>query len=174
MREFARAWNRNPAKEKVHILDRDSVIVEQTRFVGGTMWFPPGNAPRRHEHLINDYHYIAKFSSHIQDENTAFWDWLSPLDLDGAVVVTHHAPSRQSIAPRFEDGPLNLNAFYYDPAGEDILTGTSKPQLWIHGHTHSGCNYQHDPSGVQIVSNPVGYPFDSRDEFDQTLVVEVK
>jgi hypothetical protein len=90
--------------------------------------------------------------------------WIGAVDVDDAVVVTHHAPSRLSIAPEFADSPLN--AFYYDPFGEAILGGCNKPQLWIHGHTHAGCDYVHDLGGVRVVSNPVGYVFEPSKTFN--------
>ena len=168
--EFVRAWNR--ASDMVHILDNQAIIVEHVRFVGGTMWFYPGGTARGHEHMLNDYNYIHKFDKQIRAENTKFRHWIGAVDVDDAVVVTHHAPSRLSIAPEFADSPLN--AFYYDPFGEAILGGCNKPQLWIHGHTHTGCDYVHDLGGVRVVSNPVGYVFEPSKTFNPDLIVEVE
>lgn len=167
--EFAKAWNR--ASDMVHILDNQAIIADGTRFVGGTMWFPPSEETRGNEHLLNDYRYIHNFEKRIRAENAKFRYWIGAVDVDDAVVVTHHAPSFQSIAPEFKDSILN--AFYYDPFGEAILCGCNKPRLWIHGHTHVAERYTHNPSGVRIVANPVGYVFETSKTFNPNLVVEV-
>lgn len=78
------------------------------------------------------------------------------------VVVSHHAPHHNSIAP--EHVVSNLNACYVS----DILE--KKPpgpiDLWIHGHTHAACDYA--VNGVRVVCNPRAYPgelYDRRGQF---------
>lgn len=48
------------------------------------------------------------------------------------VVVTHHAPSGQSISPEFKDDPLSG---CYASNLEDLIVET-QPAVWIHGHVH--------------------------------------
>jgi Icc-related predicted phosphoesterase len=171
VREFAAAWNR--ASDMVHILDNRVSIIEDVRFIGGTMWFPSNNLTKGHENCLNDYTCIHEFDKHIRNENTAFRHWIAEKDVKDAVIVTHHAPSFQSIAPEFKNSPLN--AFYYDQFGEAILnTSCGKPQLWIHGHTHAGGDYRHVGSGVRVVSNPVGYTFEPWAGFNPNLIIEVE
>ena len=68
------------------------------------------------------------------------------------VVVTHHAPSPRSVAPRFEGDPLS-------PSFASDLTSLierTRPALWIHGHTHHPVAYR---IGVtRVVSRQWGYP----------------
>ena len=88
---------------------------------------------------------------------------------DGAtVVVTHHAPSRRSIHPRFAGTLLNV-CFASDA---DHLGG--RPALWIHGHVHDSFDY--DLRGTRVVCNPRGYARDGVPEnpaFDPDLCIEV-
>jgi hypothetical protein len=81
--------------------------------------------------------------------------WLAQMisrPFDGpTVVVTHHAPSRSSIHPRF-DGAL-LNASYVSDA--QYLLDAGRVDLWIHGHTHDSFDYQ--LGDTRVVCNPRGY-----------------
>lgn len=86
------------------------------------------------------------------------------------VVVSHHAPSRQSTDPNFVGDPLTP-AFVSDLPGEFFRV----PQLWIHGHTHASADYR--IGDCRVVSNPRGYT--SKDgklenlRFDPGLVIEI-
>ena len=82
------------------------------------------------------------------------------------VVVTHHAPTPSSVAPRFKDSPLN-------PAFASDLTDmiwTYQPDLWIHGHVHDSFDYELDQT--RVIANPRGYGQENL-AFDPSLVVEV-
>jgi predicted phosphohydrolase len=82
------------------------------------------------------------------------------------IVVTHHAPSARSIAPRYAEDPVS--AAYASHL--DTLVAELGAALWIHGHTHHCVDY---PIGsTRILSNQRGY----RDEtigFVSDLVIEV-
>ena len=67
------------------------------------------------------------------------------------VVITHHAPSRHSIHPRFADSLLNA-CFVSDAAH---LLRADRVSLWIHGHTHD--SFDHRVNGTRVVCNPRGY-----------------
>lgn len=86
------------------------------------------------------------------------------------VVVTHHAPSMQSVAARWAADWLTP-AFVNDLPDEFFQV----PALWVHGHTHSAFDYRH--GNCRVVSNPRGYnqPDGSLENhrFDAGFVVEV-
>lgn len=82
------------------------------------------------------------------------------------VVVTHHAPTPLSVAPRFRDSPLN-------PAFASDLTDliwTYVPDLWVHGHVHDSFDYL--LGDTRVIANPRGYGTENP-AFDPSLVVEV-
>ena len=86
------------------------------------------------------------------------------------MVITHHAPSRGSIHPRFE-GSL-VNACFVSDA-KYLLDGR-RAQLWIHGHTHDSFDYV--VNGTRIVCNPRGYAKAGVNEnalFDPDLTIDV-
>jgi Icc-related predicted phosphoesterase len=86
------------------------------------------------------------------------------------VVITHHAPSRKSIHPRFADSLMNA-CFVSDA---EHLIERSGACLWIHGHTHDSFDYP--VSGTRVVCNPRGYARNGVNEnrsFDRNLLVTV-
>jgi 3',5'-cyclic AMP phosphodiesterase CpdA len=66
------------------------------------------------------------------------------------IVVTHHAPHRLSLAPRYADDPVSAGFV------SDLAYMVQPPvSLWIHGHTHTTFDYEVD--GTRVVCNPRGY-----------------
>jgi hypothetical protein len=86
------------------------------------------------------------------------------------VVITHHAPARHSIHPRFADSLLSA-CFVSDA---QALVAASGARLWIHGHTHDSFDYRLD--GTRVVCNPRGYAKDGANEnplFDAGFMIEI-
>lgn len=86
------------------------------------------------------------------------------------VVVTHHAPSRGSVAAEYQgDG---LTPAFVSDLPESLF---EVPLLWVHGHTHVAVDYM--VGGCRVLSNPRGYRMkDSsyeNNQFDAGLVVEL-
>lgn len=96
-------------------------------------------------------------------------DWLRrELELGHAgptVVVTHHGPHRKSVAAQYRRDWLTpafaseLPADFFEGMpmwinGRQCHAGG--PALWIHGHTHTGFDYQ--VGACRVVANPRGYP----------------
>ena len=87
------------------------------------------------------------------------------------VVITHHAPTLNSIHPRFAGSPLN-GLFVTD--AQDLVAA-SGARLWIHGHTHDSFDYQ--VQCTRVLCNPRGYVNWSgkteNNAFDPALVIDV-
>jgi Icc-related predicted phosphoesterase len=71
------------------------------------------------------------------------------------VVVTHHAPSSQSVHPRYANDLLTP-AF---ASNLESLMGGDGVALWIHGHMHE--SYDYGAYGTRVVCNPRGYAPDA-------------
>ena len=54
------------------------------------------------------------------------------------VVITHHAPHRGSVHPRFRSDPVT-GGFVSDLSG---LIEAGQPELWVHGHVHNSSDYR--------------------------------
>jgi predicted phosphodiesterase len=69
------------------------------------------------------------------------------------IIVGHHAPSKLSTKPRYENDVM-VNGAYSSDLSEFIL---DYPQIkvWTHGHTHH--NFDYMIGSTRIVANPRGY-----------------
>jgi Icc-related predicted phosphoesterase len=87
------------------------------------------------------------------------------------VVVTHHAPTKMSVHPKYQHDTL-MNGAYSSDLSEFIL---DNPQIrvWTHGHTHDPFDYM--VGNTRIVCNPRGYKgYEQRAEhFDPTFGFEI-
>jgi Icc-related predicted phosphoesterase len=87
------------------------------------------------------------------------------------VVVSHHAPSPRSVAPRY-GADLVSAAFASDL---ESLIEHYEPDLWIHGHTHDSFDYQ--LGRTRVVCNPRGYVSSQgnleNSRFDPELIIEI-
>ncbi len=184
----------------VHFLERDAVTIGGVRFLGTTLWtnFELYGADRREEAMdlgglgMNDFQYIKTFRGFDREadggialrkfkpedarqEHDLSVAWLDAELAKGdparTVVVTHHAPSRQSLHPRF-DGD-DLSPCYLS----DLSRLLGRSALWIHGHVHDSFDYR--VQGTRVVANPRGYVLSKKlgtpenKGFDPALVVQV-
>ncbi|MEW8692247.1 MAG: hypothetical protein AB2535_14320 [Candidatus Thiodiazotropha endolucinida] len=99
-------------------------------------------------------------------------DWLAIMlaePFDGrTVVVTHHAPSSQSVHPRYARDLLTP-AF---ASNMENLMDSNRAALWIHGHTHDSFDYE--IYETRVVCNPRGYsPEALNPDFRPDCVVDI-
>ena len=178
------------AGSHVELLDDTEVVMGGVRFLGSILWTDfrvcgegeaQAAAMAEAQRLMRDFSRIgndatggpftpqdaaARFAQH------AAWlqSRLAAPHAGPTVVVTHHAPARGSIHPRFA-GSLLSAGFVSDA---ERLLGADRVQLWIHGHTHDSFDYA--VNGTRVVCNPRGYAKDGVPEnarFDPQLIVEV-
>jgi len=175
----------------IRLLDNDEVIIEGVRFLGTTLWTDFllfGDGDERTAAIREALSFMRDFSR-IRAGDTAqslftpadsaalfalqsAWleDKLAKPHAGPTVVITHHAPSRMSIHPRFADSLLNA---CFVSAAEHLIGG-DRAQLWVHGHTHDSFDYA--LNGTRVVCNPRGYAKDGANEnplFDPNFLVEI-
>jgi hypothetical protein len=174
----------------IHVLDDDEIVIEGVRFLGTTLWTDFmlfGEGAKREAAMQAAQRFMRDFSRIRTGE--ASDALFTPADsaalfhrhaawLEGklaepyagsTVVITHHAPSRKSIHPRFANSPLNA-CFVSDA---ERLLDAGRMRLWIHGHTHDSFDYF--ANGVRVLCNARGYAKDGANEnplFDENLVIE--
>jgi hypothetical protein len=175
----------------VRVLERDAWHHGGVRFLGCTLWSDHRlyATPEARElglreavRTVRDFSRIAlspedprPFSPDdaraLFDASVAWLDARFAEPHDGpTVVVTHFAPSRGSIDPRYADSPIN--ACFVSDLDERIRCW--QPALWLHGHVHHGFDYA--IGGTRVVSNPRGYAPGGNAEnprFDPAFTVEV-
>lgn len=70
------------------------------------------------------------------------------------VIISHMAPSRQSIHPKYKHD-YHINGAYSSDLSQ-LIEQTPEIVLWCHGHTHDSFDY---PVGsTRVLANPRGYP----------------
>lgn len=170
----------------VHFLDNEEAVVQGVRFLGATLWTDFGlfgdalreTASDVAGRYMNDYRVVrdSRNDAQLQPEATRALHLESRTWLEHAlktpfagptVVVSHHAPSVQSIDPLFRGDPIS--AAY--ASNLEALMGRDQVVLWVHGHTHRSVDYA--IAGTRVVSNQRGYPDQRHTGFRPNLVVEV-
>jgi predicted phosphodiesterase len=144
-------------------------VVAGQRFVAGTMWFRSDPVAKKLRGFLSDFHVIRGFEPWVYEQNAAFERALDADLAPGDVVLTHHLPAPGSVWPRFVGSPLNV--FFVCDMTRHIEA--RRPKLWIHGHTHTRCDYR--LGDTRVVANPLGYPKElaSRAAFDARFCVDV-
>jgi Icc-related predicted phosphoesterase len=174
----------------INVLDNDEVVIQGVRFIGGTLWtdfnlFGESRAEFAKldaNQSMSDYRIIRvgpnyrrlhpRDTIYLHEKTVSFLKAALDKPFSGkTVVVTHHAPSKRSVHPRYEFDSLT-------PAYASDLEAfmSEKIVLWVHGHMHNSNDYV--LNGTRIVSNPRGYQYsddklpENRD-FKPDLIVEI-
>ena len=156
------------APAHIHVLNDDQVVIGGVRFLGSILWadfalfgeadkFFSMQAARQR---MTDFSIIQNHGQCFTPEDairlhTGSRDWLAAMlteSFDGkTVVVTHHAPSSQSVHSRYARDLLTP-AFASNL--ENLMEG-ERVALWAHGHMHESFDYE--IYGTRVVCNPRGY-----------------
>lgn len=169
----------------LHFLENSSAVIDGVRFLGATLWtncalYGDVDGALAVFDCMNDYRAIqADEWVALSPRDTMRWHAHSRAWLDRnlaehhdgpTVVVTHHAPSIQSIAPQYLEDPVSA---FFASRLDPMLDG--RAVLWLHGHTHASSDYT--VGGTRVVANPAGYPLASglreNSQFNPGLVLEV-
>ncbi len=171
--------------EHIHVLNDDQVVIDGVRFLGSVLWtdfclFGEADkffAMQQARQQMTDFSIIQNGGRRFTPEDAirlhaASREWLTTMlgkPFDGkTVVVTHHAPSSQSVHPRYTNDLLT-SAFASNL--ENLMDG-DRSALWVHGHMHE--SYAYAIYGTRVVCNPRGYAPDALNpDFRPDWVMEV-
>lgn len=159
----------------VHLLDKDTVTIEDVTFVGGTLWTDFNREDSlcmwHARQAMNDYRVCKNsasgisgggYASRLQPEDTladhrAMLEYVRVVT-EGKrdkkfVLVIHHAPSSASVAECYR-GDLLMNGNFYTELSDFVL---DHPQIRLicHGHMHNVSDYM--IGSTRVVCNPRGY-----------------
>ena len=166
----------------IHLLENDAVQIGELTFLGCTLWSNFGLWPKPAEAMaaakdfMSDYKLIQTADGRLQPNDTlnmhqASLAWLQvqlkKSQPEKTVIVTHHAPSGESIPPKYAGDILN-GAF-----ASDLKAVIKKCQvpLWIHGHTHHCVDYR--IGETRIYSNQRGYPAEREAAFNSKAIIDL-
>jgi len=157
---------------QVRVLERDEWVYRGVRFLGCTLWSDHrihANDEERERGLAMATEMVRDFSriglvpggeerlspaiaQELFDDSVAWLDERFAQNHRGpTVVITHFAPSLQSIHPRFAGSPINA-CFVSDL---EARIKRWRPTLWLHGHTHDSFDYR--IGATRVLANPRGY-----------------
>jgi len=171
--------------DNVYFLERDTKVINDIVFVGGTLWTDMNKFDPLTLHSIRDM--MNDYRATVNDQ--AGYRKLKPADTcerhkmtreyislvadenkdKKVVVVTHHSPSFQSMHSMYAVNYI-MNGAYHSDLSELIL---NRPQikLWTHGHTHHPFDYM--IGECRVVCNPRGYEGYENTGWDEDKVIEV-
>ena len=159
----------------IHLLDRGTLHFGDFTFIGGTLWtdfnrrdpvtlqaagsmmndyrgvqntndtnswkFLPVHALQEHDDMVNYIRLVLdnRRANNVTDANV--------------VVVGHHAPTFESIAPQYRRDRIMNGCFASDLS--ELILDSPEIVLWTHGHMHDEFDYM--VGTTRVVCNPRGY-----------------
>lgn len=161
-------WEEYGQLKNFVFLHNRSCIIDDIHFIGATLWTDFNNDNFHVREIVrkglNDYrriYYLVNglgkkvLPTNILAEHRASLAHINKElnEPKGAkrVVVTHHAPSEQSISEHYRRVGGDLNYAYFsslEPLAE-------KADFWFHGHVHHPASYE--IGKCRVVTNPRGY-----------------
>lgn len=181
--------------DNFHFLDKECVTIKDYLFIGGTLWtdFNRGDPLTLHaaSSMMNDFkgvRHSAKghgggnwrfLPEDARQDHDRMKDYISMVienrraqgdRSDRVIVVGHHAPSRMSTHPRYQN-ELIMNGCY-SSSMEEFILDRPEIRLWTHGHTHEDFDYE--IGTTRVVCNPRGYiGYEARAEQWQPQLIEL-
>ena len=177
----AQYQKRYPLTAPLSFLQNGFKLVHDVVFVGGTLWTDYALFGVSQKEMamwfatrhLNDF-YFGKYNQNSEEENENTEDLLplqpkhcaamfaatvSKIDEVSRrfqnkkiVVVTHHAPSLESVPPKYQNSVLTPS---YASDLEDFIALRPNIRLWCHGHVHLPSDYK--IGQCRVVCNPRGY-----------------
>ena len=173
----------------VHILTNDTIEIDDVLFIGTTLWTDfllygkdeEVNCCDSAEKYMRDFTQISvKEIAQIRKlkpsdtqtyfaESFAFIDQSLTKNKQGKrVVITHHAPSNQSISCEYQGNVLSAS---FASNLEEYIE-SQNISLWLHGHTHYNADYF--IGRTRVLSNQRGYPKEKSNQFfNENIIIEI-
>ncbi len=167
-------------KNAVHLLECNSCVINQVRFIGCTLWtdfsFNTGSNVSLQEDnaylaqaKMSDFRYI-RFTEHyrkfnamkcmqlFRDSKKYLTNELMKKFSGKTVIVTHFSPHIKCVDPKyFRD---ELNSYFVSEVSD--LINKNEFDLWISGHSHYTSCFELFNGCKKFVSNQIGYPGEAR------------
>ncbi len=179
---------------RLFVLDEDTVVLDDVRFIGATLWvdFLLGlNEPqtlagrmRQATNMLNDFEAIRMRSGlrfdpfdmlELHRSNVAYIKRELAKPFEGkTVVISHHLPHPDCTPSVYSGMEANYLFASSAVAFGDIFESDDAPDLWICGHTHHAVDVQ--IGRTHVVCNPLGYWWEQRsgNGFKGDLVVDLQ
>jgi len=170
--------------KEIHYLENDFVKIKDWVFLCCTLWtdFRNENALEMMEaaQCMNDYKTIRIGSNYRKlnpDDTLGFHkkskqfllDTLPMFKNQKVWVLTHHAPSYQSVHPKYRNSGIANGAYVSNL--DDLIFDHPNIKYFSHGHVHESMDYM--IGGCRVICNPRGYfPNEINPNFDPNFDVD--
>lgn len=174
------------AGSNIHFLENHAVPLGDFHFFGCTLWTDlelfgdwrmgadeAGGQMNDYRRIRNSSQGYRRFTPadsrylHLLSIS-ALKDFFARHDPTKSVIVTHHAPSIQSLPEKRREEPVSC-AY---ASRLEALIEKYQPRLWIHGHIHHSQDYW--IGKTRVLANPRGYPDKPNPNFRSDLVISVE
>lgn len=132
-----------------HWLDCSSVVLNNIKFSGATLWFPKDPLNVAYHHSWTDFYNIAKSRPWIYEQNERACDFF--LNTQADVCISHHLPTYEVVAPNWKGE--DSNRFFVTEILHKMQT---PPKWWFFGHTHELTDQI--AGDTRCIAHPRGYP----------------
>lgn len=166
----------------IAFLQNQTIDIEGITVVGSTLWSDIN--PRYHMQIqstMSDYGVISYgdgplLPHHTHELYNSSVEWIKQtLSTSTApvVMVTHHAPSYESVAPEHRVGPNSMLNSAFASNLNGMMEYSDVIKLWCHGHMHNSNDYW--VGDTRVISNPRGYPMEHQySDWDREHVITIR
>lgn len=173
-------------EEKIHFLEKDSVTINETVFLGCTLWTGMDVlGSDKIKFLIDEFRMGLSDFHHIKDRagsekfhpvtmmqlyrESRLWleNQLITCDPRNTIVVTHFPPCAEAQNALIAED--NYAAYFKANCGD--LIRKYQPKYWIYGHNH-WCD-RIIIGATTLVSNQGGYPDENVGNYDKDRLIEI-
>lgn len=171
--------------ENIYFLERDTKVIDDIVFVGGTLWtdmnkYDPLTLHAVRDRMndyratVNDYAGFRKLKpADTCERHKLTVEYIKLMAKEyhdkKMVVVGHHSPSFASVHSSYANEYIMNGAYHSDLS--DIMLDNPQIKLWTHGHTHFPFDYM--IGSCRVVCNPRGYDGYEDTGWDSNKIVEI-
>lgn len=191
MREIEERWKKKEKEyDNFHVLINDTVIFEDIRFIGGTLWTNFNNMDKKTKEEFSEMRDSVKVYKSFRGsgysrrggvnvtvddiyekhkETVKYFESELSKPFNGkTVLLTHHAPLLESIDTRYKDD-FESNGCYVSDLS--YLFKQYKIDALFHGHIHQSKHYYY--GNTLVTCNPRGYKMynELNEDFDEGKII---
>jgi predicted phosphodiesterase len=156
--EVEARWQGDFANDpSVHLaMEPKRFVLRGVELFAGTLWYRRPR-PGQEREFVDFSSSLPGLRPWVWDQQRLFEDRFQLSVGRDTVVVSHHLPTARSTPPQFRGSPVD----HFFRCDMTTAICQKKPRLWLHGHTHTPCDYevQHGRGETtRVVCHPRGYP----------------
>ena len=174
----------------VTLLEKSLIVIDQVKFVGGTLWTDyhrgdPLMIGRCRSEFSKDFTSIKygksgrccnpkdMYEVHMNTKKYIFEHTKRDHTEQKVMVVTHMAPSYQSISKSYKTWEYYYSNYHYFSDLEKRIKADGKDiDYWVHGHVHHAVDYMLEPN-VRVCCQPRGYSGYDQTDYDPKFRIEL-